>query len=152
MLGFVRKERNEQANCQLGLCRPAWHSQSFSPLSKPGLETSWYNEDRPAAHASTHTERTSRQTRTCPYGSDTHTRTHITPTCTVGSWMYTVIGTCVCTHCHRRYMLHIYTEMASLYWPSRMGTFFSLCEPFFKVVGQAGGSLCVCVFTPTERQ
>lgn len=90
-------------------------------------------------------------------GKHVHTHTALThtyalsPICTVGSWMYIVVGTCVRTSSRTQYMLHIYTETPSLYGPNRMGTISSL-RAVFKVVGQAGGLLCVCVFTPTEGQ
>lgn len=116
----------------------------------------WYYEGRPAAHAHTHTERTNRQTHSNPYGSDTpHAYvlcfSPACNTCTAGSWMYIIIGTCVHTRGPVQYTLHIYTQTFARAHNLRARQMerdnflftgcVSCCRP------SSGAALCLCVYS-----
>lgn len=89
----------------------------------------------------------------------THTYSVFLPhanTCTVGSWMYMIIGTCVHTHARVQYMLHIYIQTHihthTIYTYAKWNGTIFFSWAVFHVAGQAAVLHCVCVFIPTEGQ
>lgn len=91
----------------------------------------------------------------------THTYSVFLPhanTCTVGSWMYMIIGTCVHTHARVQYMLHIYiqthihTHTQFIHMPNGMGqfSFHELC--FMLRAKQQCCIVFVCLFRLKDNE